>query len=1234
MATQPDNWEAVKELFEAALEEDPARRSLFLKERCPDAGLRAEVERLLAEYDQAGAFLSTPALGNLAFEAEDPTLIQRLSGGELLAGRFRIVRFIAGGGMGEVYEAEDQELRERVAIKTIRPEILTQPNAVARFKREVHLARKVTHPNVCRIFDIFRHRPEGGSAQEEIVFISMELLQGETLGAQLKADGRMNVGQALPLVQQMASALTAAHAMGIVHRDFKPGNVLLVGAPGKWRAVVTDFGLALSSVASDETGSLSIGQGLLGTPAYMSPEQIEGRPATAASDIYALGLVIYEMVTCARPFHGETPISAALKRLSETPTPPRTFEPGLSLAWQSVILRCLERDPAKRFSNAEEVARAISSEHPGVTPWPASRTGVTWIMAAAMAAVLLSAAIGYGVHRWRARVHPTAAGVVARRSVAVLGFRNLSGKPDAGWLSTALSELLTTELAAGEQLRTVPGENVARMKADLSLPDTDSLSQATLAKIHKNIGSDFVVLGSYLEMGNQIRVDLRVQDAKAGETIATVSDTGTETNLLDLVSKTGSELRHYLGVAEVTAAEVGAVRASAPPNPEAARLYAEGLQRLRVFDALGARDLLEKAVAAAPNYPMAHSALATAWATLGYDARATAEAKKAFDLSTNLPREDRLWIEANYRLRNKEVQKAIDIYRLLFEFFPDNVEYGLALAKVASSHGKARDGLTTLEALRMLPPPASDDPRIDLAEAEAAGALSDFHRQQQAAAKARTKAEAQGNILFVAHAQMEEGRAFEDLGEHGKAIALFREAKETYTRAGYRGEVAQALLNLAIELEEGGDYAHARTAGEESLAIWRQIGNQRGLAQGLMEMAIILRHEGDLPRARRLLEEARRIDHEIGNRQAESEVTGNMGNVLDDQGDIASARRAYEESLAVSQEIGDKLDQAISVENVGNELTALGQTGEARQKYEESRNRSVELGSKSLTTEVDLTYGDFLLKTGDIRAARQKFDEALRQAVELGEQGFIGAAHAAWGDLLAAGGDLPGAEKEYERAIGIFTKAGSKASLADARLSLAQLHVDQGDGAGAFDLATQSLQEFETEKSTRKQALAHLVLARALLAQGKVIAAQNEIQSAKELLRENQDRRLDLEFQITGAMVAGKNPGNAVAAAETLARSVLEAEKLGFVVYQFDARLALGEIEMELGTPGASARLKQLQRDASAKGFLLVARKAAALDAKTQSGQVRQKSVGVDSQEPQISNARPGPPARPPSSAC
>jgi serine/threonine protein kinase len=271
MATSPQKWETVKALFVAALEIDSSTRSAFLQDNCPDGDTRAEVERLLAEHNQAGGFLSTLVLGNFSMGAYVPT--QRLSERDLLAGRFRIVRFIAKGGMGEVYEAEDQELQERVAIKTIRPEILDQPDSLSRFKSEVHLARKVTHRNVCRIFDLFRHKADGGPVQEEIVFVSMELLSGKTVDARLKEGGRMSVVEALPLIRQMASALTAAHTVGIVHRDFKPGNVVLAGGPG-WaevRAVVTDFGLALQSLTSEENTFPTTGQGLSGTPTYMSP---------------------------------------------------------------------------------------------------------------------------------------------------------------------------------------------------------------------------------------------------------------------------------------------------------------------------------------------------------------------------------------------------------------------------------------------------------------------------------------------------------------------------------------------------------------------------------------------------------------------------------------------------------------------------------------------------------------------------------------------------------------------------------------------------------------------------------------------------------------------------------------------------------------------------------------------------------------------------------------------------
>ncbi|MGA2980966.1 MAG: serine/threonine-protein kinase [Terriglobales bacterium] len=361
MEISPENWEAVKALFQAAQELAPEEIAAFLNRNCADPSLRAEVERLLTEDRKAGNFLSAPAL--LGFRLNPGLGSEQFRPGELLAGRFKVIRFIAAGGMGAVYEAEDIELKTDRAIKVIRPEILNQSNAVARFRREVRLAQQVTHPNVCRVFDIFRHKSEGNGIND-LWLVSMELLQGGTLADRLRGKGRMSLSEALPLINQMASALSAAHRAGIVHRDFKPGNVMLVASEdnASVRAVVTDFGLAVRSVSSAETTSLVTGNELFGSPAYMAPEQIEGRIATPASDIYALGLVMYEMVAGRRPFEGDTPISMAVKRLSQNARSPRDFRPELSPQWETTILRCLERQPAKRFTSTQEIADALSGQ--------------------------------------------------------------------------------------------------------------------------------------------------------------------------------------------------------------------------------------------------------------------------------------------------------------------------------------------------------------------------------------------------------------------------------------------------------------------------------------------------------------------------------------------------------------------------------------------------------------------------------------------------------------------------------------------------------------------------------------------------------------------------------------------------------------------------------------------------------------------------------------------------------
>ena len=326
--------------------------------------------------------------------------------GDVVAFRFRIVRYLARGGMGELYEAEDLELRARVALKTILAHIAIDERSIAMFKREVHLARQVTHPNVCRIYDVFRHRPNSAAGEgrgEAVVFLAMELLDGETLADALRRDGALDTTAILPLVRQMAGGLTAAHRVGVVHRDFKSQNVMLVKAARpeeETRVVVTDFGLAWRSAQEDTTGfSMSLsgesGAGeICGTPAYMAPEQVEGGPVTPATDVYALGVVLYEMVTGVCPFTGETPIKVAVKRLTEPPPSPRVHVPNVDPVWESAILRCLSRRPEDRFATADEVVAALEGgpiKH-AADVRPRGWTRSAWIALAVMIVAALAAA--------------------------------------------------------------------------------------------------------------------------------------------------------------------------------------------------------------------------------------------------------------------------------------------------------------------------------------------------------------------------------------------------------------------------------------------------------------------------------------------------------------------------------------------------------------------------------------------------------------------------------------------------------------------------------------------------------------------------------------------------------------------------------------------------------------------------------------------------------------------------
>jgi tRNA A-37 threonylcarbamoyl transferase component Bud32 len=263
--------------------------------------------------------------------------------GETLSGRYRIVRFIARGASGAVYEADDLVVGTPVALKVLHPERATSSTAIERLHRELALARRITHRNVCRLHDV------GEDAGR--IFLTMELLDGETLAERI-ARGPINVTELDMIAEQLVAALGAAHAEGVVHRDFKPQNVILVDA----RVVVTDFGLARSTVDEDDVMSLTADTAMIGTPAYMAPEQVEGRDATAASDVYALGVVLFELATGKPPFREATGLATATARLHRDP--PRIVRADLDPRWRAVIARCLARDPAARFPTAHAVLDA------------------------------------------------------------------------------------------------------------------------------------------------------------------------------------------------------------------------------------------------------------------------------------------------------------------------------------------------------------------------------------------------------------------------------------------------------------------------------------------------------------------------------------------------------------------------------------------------------------------------------------------------------------------------------------------------------------------------------------------------------------------------------------------------------------------------------------------------------------------------------------------------------------
>ena len=728
-----ENWEQVKEILASALEQNPAERSGFVRQACGENdALRAEVESLLQDHDFADTLLENSPVtpGALSWRA------QEMIGKRI--GAYRIIGKCGQGGMAVVYlgERDDQHYRKRVAIKMV-SHASGNETILQRFRNERQTLAALDHPNIVKLLD-------GGSTEDGLPYLVMDFVDGVPIN-QYCDSHQLSIPDRLKLFRTVCAAVHYAHLSSVIHRDLKPGNIL-ISSDGTPRLL--DFGIAkLLNPEFLPTPLVTQSDWRPMTPDYASPEQVRGEAITGATDIYSLGVLLYELLTGHRPYRAAGRSFLEFERLvceeeAERPSlvvgkteekgPP---EGGTAVAitpalvgqargvgaaelrrhlrgdLDTIVMKALRKKPQHRYSSAQELSEDIERHLTGM-PVKARRATFAYRIGRFLhrhressAASLVALALVIGLGSWElirtrkqnaAQQLPTSHQIQARPSVAILGFKNISSRAETAWISTALSEMLATELAAGEKLRTVPGETVARTKIELALPDGETLASATLGRLRQNLGSDFVVLGSYFDLGRegggQIRIDIRLQDATKGETVAAHSETGTETQLLELVSRAGASLRKHFGVPAISQIESVGIRASTPSNPEAMRLYSEGLARLRAFDAVAARDLLRQAVAADPSYPLAHSALGKAWQTLGYDLNALQEAKQALDLASDLSRENHLLIQARYYETSRDWPKAIETYRVLFGFFPDNLEYGLYLAAAQTLGVSGKDG--------------------------------------------------------------------------------------------------------------------------------------------------------------------------------------------------------------------------------------------------------------------------------------------------------------------------------------------------------------------------------------------------------------------------------------------------------------------------------------------------------------------------------------------------------------
>jgi len=998
-----------------------------------------------------------------------------LTEGSVLGDRYEILAIIGKGGMGWVYKARDREIDRIVALKVIREDLARDEHIIKRFKDEIILARKVTHKNVLRIYDI--------AEAEGRKFISMPYIEGRDLKDIIVEEGSLPVERALEIACQVLEALQSAHDAGVVHRDLKPQNIML---DKDGVVAVADFGIAKSA----DTGGLTVTGQIVGTPEYMSPEQAEGKDVDFRSDLYSFGLILYEMLTGKVPFRADSIITTLMLRLRERPQAPSKDNPAVPAWLDRLVMRSLEREPADRYSTAGEILRDIELQTVKRRV-RLGRRGMILIAAVVVVGVVVAFMIGQ---------RPKLVMEESRVYLAILPFENSVGDADLAWLASGIPDNLTADLAQSKFFRVMSPERLRQIAGEIGQDIAAMSTPEAMTVLARATDLDYVATGSFFRAGDQIRITMKVQDLEDQELRGSTIVQDSESELLAMIDQLTRETKQIF---ELTQQEIDedqdrAMGEQRTRSVKAASEFATGLQHSYVGAHLEAAQSFEGAIEADKDFAMAYAMASESYGNLGYDAKAESLALIAVDkvlrFIDRVPPADRTFIMANLADLTNNPEQAIASYTEFVETYPDNPEgyYKLALAYQAISEWDlAAQNLE--ESLRM-------DPKYGSARFELGKVL--IRKNDLDAARPELEVALEfyrdiGNKESEAAVLNAIGVLHKRRNEFDEAIAQYEASIAIKEELGDTRGIAASLGNMGTVYEIMGDREKALEVLERSVEIRRQIGDKLGISTALVKIGHIYLYAGRYEEALNYLEESYEMRKVLGAKHFMASSLLDLGYLYSVMGDYEKSLEMDERALALRREIGDEDGEATVLSNIADTQVVLGDFAGASENMQQVISIHTELGDSRNLAWDHKVMGLHAFWRGKLDSALAYLSHSLIGHEAIDEKPAIAEVRALMGEIYLAKDDFKQALSEFEESYRISKMTGEREAIVDVLLVKSKLYFELGYWAGCDSIMSELATFRDRELSYQIRCRLQLAQARRQYAKGEPAAA---LQSANELV--------------------------------------------------------------------------------------------------------------------------------------